>query len=163
MLRRKSLSFFILSTFFLFGTIFSFDFLKLLSSGLSRCIRCCYHQNFQQSRSWSRRSIHFHCRRCYLLYKRHGLRPICKQQLCFRRTFPSNSSGYLYFPHCKELYYEGVNDVFLIFQSVPMQQEVDMPVTVMVLNSQTQQKKSSICTTDCHIYYRWCTFSFLIF
>jgi hypothetical protein len=70
---------------------------------------------------------------------------------------------FLYFLHCNELYCEGVNDVFLIFQSVPMQQEVDMPVTVMVLNSQTQQKKSSICTTDCHIYYRWCTFSFLIF
>jgi len=97
MVIRKLLSFFILSTFFLFGTIFSFCFLKLLSSGLSRCIRCCYHQNFQQSRSWSRRSIHFHCRRCYLLYKRHGLRPICKQQLCFRRTLPSNSSGYFIF------------------------------------------------------------------
>ena len=71
------------------------------------------------------------------------------------RFNPTPGNNFLFIcPHQANVL--GVNDVFLIFESVALDSEALMPVNIVVLNSQTSQKKNFICNTDCHIYYQWC-------
>lgn len=49
----------------------------------------------------------------------------------------------------------GVNDVFLIFESPPQESDIDLSVSVVVINMQTGVRKMSSCiASDCKIHYR---------
>ena len=54
----------------------------------------------------------------------------------------------------------GVNDAYLIFESVPQTTETPLKVSVVVIRSQTNIKKYSKCNTDCNVYYSWCNKAF---